>query len=1039
MLQRLIDFHLKQRWVVLVGVTLIIVVGVAVMLRIPVDAFPDLTNNQVVIVTECPSMAPSEVEQLVTFPIESALMGIPRTEGIRSISKLGLSMVTLIFDDSVNTWFARQLVNERLQEVRGRLPQGLDPTLGPMATAFGEVYQYTVEGQGYSPMDLKTIHDWQIRYALRTVPGVNEVNSWGGETKQYTVEVDPVKLQRYGLALRTVFERVRENNSNFGGGFIEHAMEQYTVRGLGRAQTVSDLERIVVLAHVGTPVLLRDVADIKLKAMPRQGATLRDGKGETVSGMSIMLKGENGKQVIERVKHKFASLRLPEGVKVVPFYDQSTVIDGTVNTVRKALLEGGLLVLLVLFIFLGDVRASLIVAAVIPLSMLFGFMGMALFGVSANLMSLGAIDFGMIVDGSVVMMENSVRRLQRKDDGKAFHPVERVRVAAHEVARPIVFAVAIIIAVYMPVFFLEGLEGRMFRPMAISVCSALLGSLILALTVVPAATSISLRKGVKEHKEGWYLWLRDRYVRILQWSLHHRPWMVGASVAVLIVSIVSVKFIGSEFMARLDEGSILVETRKLPGISLTDSVQISNRIEKIIAAFPEVTGVVTRIGRPDVATEAMGINQGDVYVLLKPRDQWTRFQTKEQLILALDEALSKVPGVSYNFTQPMAMRLDETISGIKADVAVKIFGDDPKVLEQMAERALRLISTVPGAADQQMEIVSGVAELRIDVDRDAMARYGLNVSDVSDLMDAAIGGRQVSEMIEGQRRFGIVVRLPDRYRADDEAVRNLLLFAPGGERVPLGQVARVTMARGPEVISRENGQRRIVVQCNVRGRDLGSFVADAQQRMETDLKVPAGYSVDWGGQFENQDRATRRLMLVVPASIVIIFGLLFFTFGSSRQALLILTNVPFAFVGGIAALWLRGLNLNLSAAIGFIALFGVAVLNGIVLVSSINRLRDRGLPTEQALLLGSSLRLRPVLMTALVASLGFLPMALAHSTGAEVQRPLATVVIGGLITSTMLTLFLLPLLYPWFVSKREEDLRPYDHDPVVQELEDEFA
>jgi len=1039
MLQRIIDFHLRNRWLVLLGVLLAAGFGVWVMINIPVDAFPDLTNNQVVVVTECPAMAPTEVEQLVTFPIESALMGIPRTQGIRSISKLGLSMVTLIFDDDVNTWFARQLVNERLQEVRGRLPQGLDPVLGPMATAFGEVYQYTVEGEGYTQMELKTIHDWQIRFALRTVPGVNEVNSWGGETKQYAVVVDPVKLQRYGLDLRTVFERIRDNNTNFGGGFIEHAMEQYTVRGLGRAEGARDLERIVLLARAGTPVLVRDVAEVRLMGMPRQGATLRDGKGETVSGMAIMLKGENGKRVIERVKAKLATLRLPEGVRIVPFYDQSTVIDGTIRTVSRALLEGGALVVVILFLFLGNVRAALIVAAVIPLSMLFGFMGMALFGVSANLMSLGAIDFGMIVDGSVVMMENAVRRLRRPaESDERLEALERIRVAAHEVARPILFAVAIIIAVYMPVFFLEGLEGRMFRPMAITVCSALLGSLILALTVVPAAASVHLRCCTRPKSERWMEWLRARYLALLGRALRRRRWMVAASAAVLAVAVASLGWIGTEFIARLDEGSILIETRKMPGISLTDSIKISNRIEKIILGFPEVSGVVTRIGRPDVATEAMGINQGDVYVLLKPREQWTRFRTKEELINALAAALEAVPGVSYNFTQPMAMRLDETISGIKADVAVKIFGEDPRVLERLAERALRVIASVPGAADEQMEIASGVAELRVEVDREALARYGLNVSDVQDMMDAAIGGKTVSEMIEGQRRFAIVVRLPESYRADDEAIRGLILNAPGGERVRLGQVARVLMTRGPEVISRENGQRRIVVQCNVRGRDLGGFVAEAQRRMDSELQLPAGYSIDWGGQFENQRRAMRRLTIVVPASILIIFGLLFFTFGSVRQALLILLNVPFAFIGGIGALWLRGLNLNISAAIGFIALFGVAVLNGIVLVSSINRLRQLGMPMEQALLAGAGIRLRPVLMTALVASFGFLPMALATTTGAEVQRPLASVVIGGLVSSTFLTLFLLPLMYPWFSPRPPELAVPYDRDELAQAIEQEI-
>lgn len=1023
MLHRLIDFHLRHRLAVLIGLLLLIGIGVSVLLNLPIEAFPDLTNNQVVVITECPAMAPAEVEQLVTFPIETALMGIPRTEGIRSISKFGLSMVTLIFADNVNTYFARQLVNERLLEVRGRMPDGLDPMLGPMATAFGEVYQYTVEGGGLSQMELKTLHDWQIRHALRTVPGINEVNSWGGETQQYAIIADPLKLQRYGLSLRDVFERVRENNSNFGGGFIEHAMEQYTIRGLGRTQSIDDLSRIVLLARAGTPVLLRDVAEIQRQPMPRQGATTRDGHGDTVSGMAIMLKGENGMETIRRVKAKIASIRLPDGVRIRPFYDQSTVIDATIRTVRNALLEGGALVIAILFLFLGNVRAALIVAAVIPLSMLFGFIGMAVWGVSANLMSLGAIDFGMVVDGSVVMMENSVRRLQHERSDPSFTALDRVRSAAHEVARPIVFGVAIIIAVYLPVFSLEGLEGRMFRPMAITVCSALLGSLILALTVVPAVTVAALRRGVRAHAEGWFRPVRERYLVLLRWALDHPRAMIAAGILVLIAALGSVPFLGTEFIARLDEGSLLIESRKMPGISLTDSVRVSTRIEKIILEFPEVSGVVTRIGRPDLATEAMGINLGDVYVLLKPRSEWTRFQRREQLVDALAAELQRVPGVSYNFTMPMAMRLDETISGIKADVALKIFGEDPATLDRLAERALRVIATVPGAADAQMEIVSGVAELRIEIDRDALARYALNVSDVRDLMDAAVGGKHVSEMIEGQRRFAIVVRLPERYRADDQAIRELLLFAPGGERVPLGQVARVTMARGPEIISREDGQRRIVVQSNVRGRDLGSFVAEAQDRLDTELQLPPGYSVDWGGQFENQQRAMARLAIVVPASILIIFALLYATFGSLPQALLILLNVPFALVGGVAMLWLRGLHLNLSAAVGFIALFGVAVLNGIVLVSYINHLRTRHRTIREAILEGASTRLRPVLMTALVASLGFLPMALSQSTGAEVQRPLASVVIGGLVSATLLTLFLLPVLYLWF-SRHSEPAQP---------------
>jgi cobalt-zinc-cadmium resistance protein CzcA len=1019
MLNRLIDFHLEHRWFVVIGVIGVVALGLWAMLQIPIEAFPDLTNNQVVVVTECPAMAPTEVEQLVTFPIETALMGLPRTQNIRSISKLGLSMVTVVFEDSVPTYFARQLVNERLQEVRSRLPEGLEPSLGPVATAFGEVYQYTLSGESRSAMELKTLHEWQIKNQLRTLPGVNEVNTWGGETRQFHVEVDPVRLQRYGLALRDIFERIRENNANFGGGYIEHASEQYTVRGLGRTQSAADLERIVVLARAGTPVLLRDVATVAERPMPRQGAVLRDGKGETVSGMVIMLKGENGKRVIERVKEKLASLRLPDGVKLLPFYDQSEVIDGTIATVRKNLFEGGMLVVLVLLVFLGEIRAALIVAAVIPLSMLVGFMGMRLFGVSANLMSLGAIDFGMIVDGAVVMMENSVRRLQMPGADADSSPLERVRSAAHEVARPILYGVAIIIAVYMPIFFLEELEGRMFRPMAITVCSALIGSLVFALTVVPAAGGLLAGRKIRErrHDPGWARFLQKQYLNILSWVMRHKALTLATSVMVLAVAIGSLAWLGTDFMPRLDEGSVLIQTRKLPGISLTESIHISDRVEEVVRSFPEVKGVVTKLGRPDLATEAMGIYEGDVYVLLKPRDQWTSASSKEALIEKMAARLEAVPGVMYNFTQPMAMRMDEVISGIKADVAVKIFGEDPRVLERLGDRALRILSGVRGAADAQMEVTSGVAELRVEVDRAALARYGFNVSDVREVMDAAISGTYVSDMIEGQRRFAIVLRLPEQYRRDPGALNSLLLTAPGGEQVRLGQVARVVEARGPEVISREDGQRRIVVQANVRGRDLGGFVAEARRELDRGLPLPPGYSIDWGGQFENQERATRRLLIVLPASVLIIFALLFSSFQSVPQALLILLNVPFALVGGIAALWLRGLTLNLSASIGFIALFGVAVLNGIVLVSSINHLRSEGLRTKEAIIEGAMLRLRPVLMTALVASFGFIPMALATSTGAEVQRPLATVVIGGLVTATGLTLFLLPILYPWFSRK----------------------
>lgn len=1027
MLTRIIDTALNNRWIPMIALALLIGVACYIAAGIPIDAFPDLTNNQVVVITECPGLSPVEVEQSVTFPIEAAVMGLPSTQGVRSISKLGLSMVTIIFDDHINTWFARQMVNERVQEVRSRLPEGLEPSLGPVATAFGEVYQYTVEAERESLMERKTLHDWQVRYQLRTVPGVNEVNSWGGETRQYTVEVDPVNLRRYGLNLRDVFERLRDNNRNFGGGFIEHADEQYTVRGLGRTSGVDDLGKIVLTAHNGTPVLVRDVARVYVGALPRQGAVLRDGTGETVSGMTIMLKGENGMRVIQRVKERIAAMKLPEGVRLVPFYDQSDVIKGTIQTVTRNLIEAGLLVVAVLLVFLGNVRAALIVAAVIPISLLFGFLGMAVFGVSANLMSLGAIDFGMVVDGAVVMMENSVRRLSH--EGHRNH-LEVIRDAAHEVARPIVFAVAIIIAVYIPIFTLQDLEGRMFRPMAITVCSLLVGSLILALTIVPVLASFALKGRIVEKEEGWYSRMRLAYRRSLVTAIRLRPVVLGAAALAVVIAIGSFAFIGTEFMPRLDEGSILITTRKLPGIGLTESVDISNVIEKTLLNFPEVRSVVTKLGRPDLATEAMGIYEADVYILLRPREEWVTAGTKEGLVSAMAERLEDIPGVEYNFTQPMAMRLDEVVSGIKADVALKIFGEDSAVLERLAGQAQHILASIRGAADTQAEVLMGVPELRIQVDRSSLARYGLNVSDVQDLVDSASGGERVSEMVEGQRRFPITVRLPARYRDDLDAIGNLILQSPAHEQIPLRQVAQLSVERGPEVVSRESAQRRIIVQTNVRGRDMGSFVSEAQRKVAQSLRLPPGYDMVWGGQFENQERATRRLMIVLPLSIAIIFGLLFAAFRSVKQATLILLNVPLALVGGVGALWLRGLNLNVSASIGFIALFGVAVLNGVVMVSYINHLREAGKSMPDAVLDGASLRLRPVLMTALVASLGFLPMALSKATGAEVQRPLATVVIGGLFTSTLLTLYVLPLLYPWFSAGRPQSAMDTSHAEV---------
>ena len=1023
--ERFVARALHQRLFVILCVAALIATGIVAYRDLSVEAFPDLTNNQVVVVTEAKGLTSTEVEQRVTYPIETALMGVPGAQDVRSISKFELSTVTVVFDDAVPIYFARQLVNERLTEARGRIPSGLEPTLGPVATAFGEIYQYLVEGSAGDAMERKTVHDWEIRTRLRSVPGVSEINSWGGLTRQFHVVVDPRQLDRYRLTLRQVFQAIQDNNASFSGGFIERRSERYTVRGVGLVGSLADLERIVVSAVHGVPVLVRDVATVQIAPMPRQGAVTRDGLGESVAGMVIMLKGESGKTVAERVKARIAEIAasLPAGMSITPFYDQTEVIDRTSETVRRNLLEGSVLVVVVLLVFLQDVRAALITAAVIPLSLLAGFIGMRIFGVSANLMSLGAIDFGLIVDGAVVMIENFVRRGHEQDeepDHPHPHSVRRAIAAAVEVARPILFGVLIIVAVYLPIFALEGLEGKMFRPMAITVCSAILGSLLLSLTAVPVFASYLL-KPKHEHEGQWFERLRGRYQRHLADAMDHSMRTIGAALLVVTAAVVSVPFLGTEFMPKLDEGSILIETRKLPSVSLQESVDLSTRVERLLKAFPEVRQVVTKIGRPDLATEAMGIYQGDVYVILHPSGAWASGRTKEGLIEAMAASLQSMPGVQFNFTQPMAMRLDEVVSGVKADVAVKIFGPDAAELERLGAGVRQAIAGVRGSADLQVEVLSGASQIEVAVDRDRIARYGLNVSDVRELVETAVGGVSPTDVLDGARRFPVVLRFPESARADTGSLQNLLMTAPGGERVTLSSVARLSEIQGPDTITHENSERRLVVQTNVRGRDVGGFVAEAQALVSRRVTLPPGYHLAWGGQFENQQRATARLALVIPLSLAIIFLLLFITFGRIRQAGLVILNVPFALVGGIAALWVRGLNLNLSASVGFIALFGVAVLNGVVLVAAVNRLREEGRDLRSAILTGASTRLEPVLMTALVASFGFIPMAISHGAGAEIQRPLATVVIGGIVTSTLLTLVVLPTLYELIERRRRSE------------------
>ena len=1018
MIERLIALALRFRLAVIVATLALVAGGAWAVLRINVDAFPDLTPNQVQVITVAPGLSPNEVENLVSYPVETAMMGLPRTAGVRSISKAGISVVTVSYDDDVDMYFARAQVQQRMQDAVGSLPDGLRPSLGPPATPMGEVFQYLVESDSLSLMELKSIQEYTIKPLLRTLPGVADVNSWGGMVQQFHVDVDPSRLAGYGLTLHDLDAALGANNGNFGAGYIENRGERFTVRGLGRLANEADIGNVVVSTRTGgTPIYVRDVARVAVGPMPREGAVSRDGRGETLSGMIVMLKGANGKEVVTAVEARLEEIRrlLPHGATIRPFYNQGDVVDNTTRTVFRNLLEGGLLVALILFVFLRNVRASLITASVIPLSLLFAFLAMKGSGVSANLMSLGALDFGLIVDASVVMMENFVRRLEHAGTIPADERRSLIQSAAFEVGRPIVFGVCIIIAVYLPIFSLEGLEGRMFAPMAFTVCVAVLGSLLLALTYVPMMSSFLLRH-VTEKPSRWFEVLRVGYRRHLAWALAHRAIVVGGAATVLAAALASVPYLGTEFMPKLDEGSLLIETRRLPSTSLPQGMAIAREVERTLLRFPEVQSIVTKMGRPELATETMGLYAGDVYVNFKPRAQWPT-KTLDELILKMDAALGQIPGIDYNFTAPMAMRLDEAISGVRTELGVKVFGDDLAVLQRKAEEIRGVIASVRGAADTSVDVSAGAMQVELALDRTALARYALNVSDVREAVEMGIGGAEATEIIDGRKRFPVVVRLAEKHRATPEAIGQLLIVTPSGGRVTLSQVARVNIVEGPELITHENGERMVIVQSNVRGRDLGGFAAEVRREVARRVPLDEGYFVTYGGQFENQERAMARLLIIVPFVLLLIVGLLYASFGNGRQAVLVMLNVPFALVGGIAALWLRGLNLNLSASVGFIALFGVAVLNGVVLVAYINQLREAGRPLEEAVREGSEIRLRPVLMTALVASFGFIPMAISTSQGSEVQRPLATVVIGGLITSTLLTLVVLPVLYEWLEQR----------------------
>ncbi|HEX4826224.1 MAG TPA: CusA/CzcA family heavy metal efflux RND transporter [Candidatus Polarisedimenticolaceae bacterium] len=1013
MLRRIVDFSLENRALVVIVWLLVVAGGAYALTRLPIDAVPDITNVQVQVLTKAPALGAVEMEQFVTYPVEAAMNGLPRLVEIRSISRYGLSAVTVVFEDGVDVYFARQLVGERLAQAREAIPEGFgNPEMGPVTTGLGDVFQFTVEGDGVSPMERRTILDWEIAPRLRAVPGVTEVNAWGGLPKQYQVVVDPAKLLAYGLSLHEVFDAVERGSGNSGGGYIERNREQYILRGEGLVGSLADIEKIVLRATPdGTPVTVAQIATVREGAMLRIGVATADGRGETVIGLVQMLAGENALDVATRVRRSVDELQpsLPKGVRIVPYYDRASFVNRVIRTVETNLLEGSILVVAVLFAFLGNVRAGLIVASAIPLSMLLAFTGMVASRISANLMSLGAIDFGLIVDGAVVLVENVVRRRGSTSE------------AAHEVVRPIAFGVGIIVLVYVPILTLGGIEGKMFRPMAWTVVFGMAGSLALTLTLVPVLASLFLKRTKCAHEPTFVELLRRAYLRALDVCLKRRAIVVLAALAAIAGGALLLLRLGGEFMPRIDEGDLSVSAIRPPSVGISEVAASTGRIERVLRRFPEVVTVVSRSGSPELATDVMGIELGDVFVILKPKSEWTSSRSKGELLDAMQKALEEtVPGIGYTFLQPIEMRFNELVAGVRSDIGIKLFGDDLDVLREKGEEIARVAAAVAGAADVKLEQTSGLPVIRVRADRDRCARYGVSVGDVLDTVEAARAGKIVGTVFEGQRRFSLAVRFDDATAGSLEALGNIpVASSRGGASIPLGQLAEVALDTGPSQISREAVKRRIVVELNVRGRDVASFAAEAQRKIRSEVTLPAGYYVTWGGQFENLQAASRRLAVVVPLALALIFAMLYFSFGALRPALLIYLNVPFAATGGVAALVTRGMPFSISAGVGFIALFGVAVLNGLVLVTQVLDLeREPGTGRLDALRRACALRMRPVLMTALVASLGFVPMALATGSGAEVQRPLATVVIGGLVTSTLLTLFVLPVLY---AARRSRD------------------
>ena len=1038
MLARIIGFSIRQRWMVLAVVAALAALGVWSATRLPIDAVPDITNVQVQINTEAEGYSPLEAEQRVTFPIETTIAGIPGLDYTRSVSRYGLSQVTVVFKDGTDTYFARQLVNERLQAVKSQLPPGIEPQMGPIATGLGEIFMYSVEpkagakkpdGTAWTPTDLRTLNDWVVRPQMRTVPGVAEVNSIGGYARQYHVTPNTAQLAAIDLSLSDVVEALERNNGNRGAGYVERAGEQILIRLPGRAENEADLAQIIVATRGGVPIRIGDVAEVVIGSELRTGAATQNGK-EIVLGTIFMLTGENPRVVAqasaERLRQVQASL--PAGVIAQPLYDRTELVDRTIGTVEKNLVEGAVLVIVVLFLLLGNIRAALITAAVIPFAMLMTLTGMVQGRVSANLMSLGALDFGLIVDGAVIIVENCLRRLGEAQHrmGRRLDREERfglVAKASAEVMRPSLFGIVIITVVYLPIFALTGIEGKTFHPMAITVVLALTAAMLLSLTFVPAAVALFVTGKVEEKESRVMAWLNARYAPLLDKTMARGKLLIGGALALIALSAIGATRLGSEFIPNLEEGDIALHALRIPGTSLSQAITMQEGLEDRIRKFPEVERVFAKLGTADVATDPMPPSVADNFLILKDRHEWPDpRKPREQLVEELDAAVRQIPGNNYEFTQPVQMRMNELIAGVRADVAIKLFGDDLEVLLENGKAIENVAKGIPGAQDVKLEQVTGLPVLAVTPKRDMLARYGVNVADVQDAVSTATGGRKAGEVFEGDRRFDIVVRLPETLRTDLDALGRLPIPLPGEGAgfVPLAELADIELSVGPNQISRENGKRRAVVTANVRGRDLGSFIAELQAKVDAEVTVPEGYYIVYGGTFEQLQSASARLKLVVPLALVLIFALLFALFGSVKDAAVVFSGVPLALTGGIAALALRGIPMSISAGVGFIALSGVAVLNGVVMLSFIKDLRERGMQLDAAIREGALTRLRPVMMTALVASLGFVPMALNVGAGSEVQRPLATVVIGGIISSTILTLLVLPALYRLVHRRRDE-------------------